>query len=121
MNGNRTGPPASADAIKAMLDRYGRRIDGLMARFLPEASDPYLGEPIWHHMGGGGKRILLGRVTGGGLEFFLFNETVDRPGELKQGRDRAGGVEVVVHRLRESGGVLLARGCKCPRSDAPAA
>ena len=57
MNGKRTGPPASPDAIKAMLDRYGRRIDGLMARFLPEASDPYLGEPIWHHMGGGGKRI----------------------------------------------------------------
>ena len=44
-------------AIKAMLERYGRRIDALMAKFLPEAADPYLGAPIWHHMASGGKRI----------------------------------------------------------------
>lgn len=47
----------SGEAIQQMIERYGRQIDTLMTRLLPSARDPYLGDPIWHHLGSGGKRL----------------------------------------------------------------
>ncbi|MDR4509128.1 MAG: polyprenyl synthetase family protein [Candidatus Brocadiaceae bacterium] len=43
--------------IEDSIKTYGAKIDELLTRFIPRDRKDYLGEPIWHHMQSGGKRV----------------------------------------------------------------
>ncbi|HLG28643.1 MAG TPA: polyprenyl synthetase family protein [Candidatus Brocadiales bacterium] len=43
--------------IEESIKSYGKRIDDLLKEIIPPNRQDFLGEPIWHHMNTGGKRI----------------------------------------------------------------